>query len=278
MAHHHIVQDKYLAQWRIKNTVNLLHVFIVSENKYNIRNTKSKLFYKKDYNIIYSDKAKSDLPEKISSKIDTLGINVIREIDAKNQKQLSNKQRSALSFYIALQRIRTPKYRIEFNKILDNVIKNNINEDATILKNYNIELNNSGHSKAFLKIDKIAKDFFDSYWTFLVPKRGSFFITSDNPCFICLPNIILFPLRPDLCICIFVDNKNKSTIEHYQNIDKKDVKNINLEILRNSSNCIISLSKEHIENITKNFDYTKHKRYKDVTTNKKDPYTILSLE
>lgn len=123
MQKHHVVQDKYLAQWSIDGTKNHLNLFIISENKCKTGNTKSKLFWRKDFNVLDDEGDKSYLPEQVTSIIDTKGIEAIKRIDTNKRNMLSAEDRSAIAFYVALQYIRVPKHRDETDKFIGATLK-----------------------------------------------------------------------------------------------------------------------------------------------------------
>ena len=131
MTKHHIVQDKYLAQWKKDNTINHLNIYIIPQNKCVDGNTKSKLFWRDDFNILNDDQEKSYLPEDVTSVIDTKGIEAIKKIDYFSQTQLSGEDRSAIAFYVALQYIRTPRHREESNKMMQATIRHYMRKDVS---------------------------------------------------------------------------------------------------------------------------------------------------
>lgn len=118
MSKDHIVQDKYLAQWRIPDTENKLNIFIISEQKHKESNSKWPGFWEKDFNVLEDENGTSHLPEQVTAIIDTKGIEAIRKINAVNQEELSGENRSAIAFYVALQYIRTPRHREETDKFM----------------------------------------------------------------------------------------------------------------------------------------------------------------
>lgn len=131
MARHHIVQDKYLTQWRKNNTGNQLNIYLIPENKYIERGPGWKGFWRENFNIFDENKKSFYLPEKVAAHIDSLGIGVIRKIDCVNKKQLEGFDRCYLSFYIALQYIRTPRFREETNKFMEATIKYFMRHDVS---------------------------------------------------------------------------------------------------------------------------------------------------
>jgi hypothetical protein len=328
---HHVVQEKYLIQWKKSDKENQLHIYSIPENKCKERGPNWKGFWRVDFNIL-DEGEKPYLPEDITSIIDTKGIKSIRKIDLVNQKQLSAMDRSCISFYIALQYIRTPRYREEVNKLIEaytkhfmgkdlshpekvgmskeNILnhqpKNKYEEEALnqikdmtqeeinmqlfdIIKNkkYGVQITNAGHSKGILKVDRLAKKIFEMQWLFLVSPKDNFFITSDNPCFtisdskimnglLSPRSIIIFPLRPDTCI--YISPKLKSKTELYMDLNNNDVKSINELVLNNSYQCVISKDKTQLQDLTKNFNYEKHRKSRDVKVSESGPYTMFNIE
>jgi len=122
MQRHHTVQNKYLAQWKSKIN-NQLNIYLIFKNEYIERGPNWKGFWKKDYNIYDEDKGNFYLPEEVTNKIDTEGLEAIKKVDGNLQKQLDGYDRSALAFYVALQYIRTPKFREETDKFMGENIK-----------------------------------------------------------------------------------------------------------------------------------------------------------
>jgi len=131
MAKHHIVQDKYLTQWRKTDTENQLNIYLIPENKFIERGPNWKGFWRDDFNVFDSDKEKFYLPENVTALIDSRGIEIIRKIDCINQKQLNGEERSCVAFYIALQYIRTPRHREETDKFMEATIKYFMRQDAS---------------------------------------------------------------------------------------------------------------------------------------------------
>lgn len=117
---HHIVQDKYLAQWKKDNTTNRLNIYFISSNKIQTNgNTKTPVFWREDFNILKDENDKSYLPENVTAIIDTKGIGAIKNIDVKNKSTLTGEYRSYISFYVVLQYLRTPRYREETDKMVN---------------------------------------------------------------------------------------------------------------------------------------------------------------
>jgi hypothetical protein len=131
MAKHHIVQDKYLTQWRKSDTENQLNIYSIPDNKYIEKGPRWKGFWRKDFNVLDDDKNKFYLPENVTAIIDTRGIETIRKIDGNKQNQLSGEERSCVAFYVALQYIRTPRYREETDKFMEAAIKYFMKKDIS---------------------------------------------------------------------------------------------------------------------------------------------------
>lgn len=329
---HHTVQSKYLTQWRISDIENQLNIYLIPKNEFLKKGPGWKGFWKKNYNIYDEDKNNFYLPEKITEKIDTPGIEVIKKLNGNLKKQLDGHKRSVLAFYIALQYVRTPRFREETDKFMEESIKFFMRKDISspdkfkitkeeLLKqkpknekekkyikkistiteekinqqsfeflhgdDFKIRLTNTGHSKQILKIKRQANKIFELKWFFLVAPKKISFITSDNPCFtislskICQgllsPNVlIIFPLRPDLCIVIKPTHKSKT--ENYLKIDRKKVRDINKLILKNSYQCLIAKDKNHLENLTKNFNYKSHRKSRDTKVYQKGDYVMFNVE
>jgi len=131
MTKHHIVQDKYLTQWRKTGTEKQLNIYLIPENKFIERGPGWKGFWRSDFNIFDDDKDKFYLPENVTAVIDTRGIETIRNIDCIKQNQLNGEERSYVAFYVALQYIRTPRYREEANKFIEATIKYFMRKDVS---------------------------------------------------------------------------------------------------------------------------------------------------
>lgn len=131
MARHHIVQDKYLTQWRKADTENQLNIFLIPENKYIERGPGWKGFWREDFNVYDDEDGRSYLPEDITAIVDSKGIEAIRRIDAANETQLSGEDRSAIAFYVALQYIRTPRFREEMDKAMHTMIQHFMRQDIS---------------------------------------------------------------------------------------------------------------------------------------------------
>jgi hypothetical protein len=117
---HHTVQKQYLTQW-VSNDLaqNNFWVYSIPENKIIERGPNWKGFKQKDFNVLDKEEGDFYLPEKVSAHIDSLGIQAIRRIDSAAQTQLQGYDRCYLSFYIALQYIRTPRHREELDKLIE---------------------------------------------------------------------------------------------------------------------------------------------------------------
>jgi len=120
---HHIVQDKYLAQWKKDGTPNYLNIYFIPSNKIQIGNTKTPAFWREDFNVLKNEDGKSYLPEDVTAIIDTKGIEAIKNIDVINKTTLTGEYRSYISFYVALQYLRTPRYREETDKMVNEQTK-----------------------------------------------------------------------------------------------------------------------------------------------------------
>jgi hypothetical protein len=332
MARHHIVQDKYLVQWRKSDTENQLNIYVIPTNEFIEKGSGWQGFWKEDFNVLNDEDGKSDVPEKLTAVIDTEGIDAVKSIDVVGKTQLEGLNRCYLSFYISLQYIRTPRYREETDKIIkaeieywmkkdisspekvslskkeilatpsigkhDEEIKkwvSTMSEDeikSKIFEQIQNEdiiagLTKTGHSKGILKVDGLAKELFECQWIFMTAPKGTSYITSDNPCFtisntkimngLLSPNsIVIFPLRPD--VCIFIKPKLKSKTEHYLQLNKKEVKSINKLILENSYQCVVAKEKKHLESVVKGYDHKRHRKSRDAVVREKGYYTIFSIE
>lgn len=138
MAKHHIVQDKYLTQWQKTGTENQLNIYLIPENKFMERGSGWKGFWRDDFNIFDNDKNKFYLPENVTAVIDTRGIETIRNMDCIKQNQLNGEERSCIAFYVALQYIRTPRYREETDKFMEATIKYFMRKDVSSSDKINI--------------------------------------------------------------------------------------------------------------------------------------------
>ncbi|SRR3989338_3159704 len=120
MAKHHIVQGKYLAQWRKSGTENQLNIYVIEENQIIERGPGWKGFWREDYNVLEDEGEKSYLPEDVTAIIDSKGIEAIRKIHTVREEFLSGiDARSCIAFYVALQYTRTPRHREEMNKLIE---------------------------------------------------------------------------------------------------------------------------------------------------------------
>ena len=170
---HHIVQSKYLAQWQNTDSDNQLNIYSIPENKILKRGPAWPGFRRTDYNILDEDDDLYYLPEDVTEKIDTEAINVVRIIDPTSKIILSDYDRSVLSHYIALQYVRTPRYREELNAMVEKVVKQALKENV-LAKNYRFKkedlikfVSNNYQEKEILNIlkemseEEINKQFFD---------------------------------------------------------------------------------------------------------------------
>lgn len=187
MAKHHIVQDKYLTQWRKTGTENQLNIYLIPENKCIERGPGWKGFWRDNFNILDGDKEKFYLPENVTALIDSQGIEVIRKIDCRNQNQLDGMGRSILAFYIALQYIRTPRHREETNKLTEATIKYFMRRDVSSSDKINISKEeflkhqpvNNHEKEALEKISKMSNEEI---------KKQTFEFLHSNDFNICLTN------------------------------------------------------------------------------------------
>lgn len=325
MAKHHTVQKAYLNQW-VDPTTNKFWIYVISENKYIEKNGSWTGFRKNNFNIL-DGLINKNIPEDFTADIDTHGIEVIREI-CKKERQLSDRERFDLACYIALQYIRTPRYREELDSMIDAAAKayekirplkeveitrewlleealkddnkkiiekinelsdEEINSMKIDIKDVKIGLSKSGHSKSMMKnVPKLAKKVFDFKWIFLKSPEKSSFISSDNPCFVIPGNkffsqgigshhaLTIFPLSPELCIC--VDSDIKLKYEIFAILTKEQVRQINKEIVKNSYEGVIARDKTHLESLTKRFDYKNYKKKRAAITYKFNDYIVFNLE
>ena len=149
---HHIVQEKYLRQW-CKNAKDCqLWIYTHSDEKLFQRGPSWKGFWREDFNI-YDEKGEEDayyLPEEVTSHVDNLGLTAIKNINF--GKQLEGLNRCYLSFYAALQYIRTPKYREDTDAMLDAQVKHFWRLDTPSLED--VEMNREDILKEEPKNDK----------------------------------------------------------------------------------------------------------------------------
>ena len=143
-------------------TENQLNIYVISDNEYIEKGPGWKGFWRKDYNISDNDKEGFYSPEKETGLIDERGIDAIKKIDCDSQNQLEGKQRSILAFYVALQYIRTPRFREEKDKFMEAGIKNIIKNELSIHNTLNISKEKlleyqpkNQQEKEFLKITKL---------------------------------------------------------------------------------------------------------------------------
>ena len=132
MAKHHIVQDKYLTQWRKSGTENQLNIYVIEGNQIIERGPGWKGFWRDDFNVLEDDGEKSYLPEEVTAIIDTKGINAIRGINTSAQELTSGiEARSCIAFYVALQYTRTPRHRDETNKLIEATTRHFMRKDLS---------------------------------------------------------------------------------------------------------------------------------------------------
>lgn len=331
---HHIVQEAYLRQWA--NKENQLNIYSIFDKKIIERGSNWKGFWKDDYNILDKEDGSNGydyFPEDLTALIDTKGLKVIKRLKTLNCS-LNGDERSCIAFYLALQYLRSPRRRDEFddltdktfkslykddfvksfeedfdiNKIIDEVkdesFKNKIKtelENKTVdeikketidfIKDdkFSLEINNTGHSKVLIKnLRPISEEIFYFKWDFLIANKDTSFITSDNPCFTISDRSIMsgiladdvktyFPLAPSICLRI-EKGRYKTTKENILKISKKEVKDINLLILRNCYNSIIAKDKSHLENLINGYDFSSHKKSKNIKVYNDREYFLFNLE
>ena len=166
MAKHHIVQDKYLAQWKKDGTKNHLNIFVIPEGRHKESHTKWSGFWRKDFNVLKGEVDTSYVPEDITAVIDTKGLEAIRKIDSIKQTELSGEDRSAISFYTALQYIRTPRHREESNKMIEANIQHFMRKDTHSLEDVRMSKKqilehkptNQQEEKALRQISEMSED------------------------------------------------------------------------------------------------------------------------
>lgn len=170
---HHVVPKSYLKQWQDKN--NQLKLFTHEDGKYFERGADWAGFKKKNYNI-YEDDDFFFIPEKITEDVDTQSIDVIRSLEF--GKELTGYQRSVLAHAVALQYVRTPRFRSETDLMLEEQIKEPFLEsqrkltDKELLDMKKEALNETPKTKQDEKaIEEIKQmsdqEFIDSYREFL---------------------------------------------------------------------------------------------------------------
>lgn len=134
MQRHHTVQKAYLKQWFKSPTENYFCIYIIPKNTYIEKGSPGwSGFFRKDFNIFKNNDPTVDyyLPEKVTERVDDLGINAIRKIDVIQKGQLSGEDRSTISFYLSLQYIRTPRHREELDDFLEKQIKYLMRKDLS---------------------------------------------------------------------------------------------------------------------------------------------------
>lgn len=179
MARHHIVQDKYLTQWKKTDTENQLNIYSIAENKYIERGPSWKGFWRDDFNIL-DDKEQFYLPENVTALIDSKGIEAIRSIDCEEQKQLDGEKRSALSFYIALQYIRTPRHREEMDKSIQSKIRLLMREDVSSPERFRLSKDEILKHQPKNKQEEEALEKFSAMSDEEIKKQAFEFIHSDD--------------------------------------------------------------------------------------------------
>ncbi len=173
------------------------------------------------------------------------------------------------------------------NKSIEEIKKETI--DYIKSERFSLQINNTGHSKMLIKnLQRIPKEIFYFKWDFLTANKDTSFITSDNPCFTVSDRDIMagilsdnvktyFPLTPNICLRI-EKGPYETTKENVLNLSKKEVKAINLLILSNCYNSIIAKDKVHIENIIKGYNFSLHKKSKNIKVYNDGEYFLFNLE
>lgn len=91
------------------------------------------------------------------------------------------------------------------------------------------------------------------------------------------PNVIvLFPLRPDICIAIKPGTKTHR--ERFLKLDEKSVREVNQLVLQNSYQCVVAKDKDRLESLTKNYDYKKHRKSHNVVVRETGNYVMFNVE
>lgn len=180
MQKHHTVQSKYLTQWRMTELENQLNIYLIPENEYIKRGPGWKGFWKKNYNIFDNDQKKFYLPENVAELIDAQGIEVIRNINCDSQGQLDWKNRSILAFYIALQYIRTPRFREETNKFMEENIKFRMRKDISSPDKFKITKEDILKHKPTNKQEKEALEKISAMTEEEINKQSFDFLHSNN--------------------------------------------------------------------------------------------------
>lgn len=325
---HHVVPKSYLNQWR--GSDNQLQLFTHDDEKYFKRGSDWSGFKRTNYNI-YEDEDKFFLPEQITEKVDAQAIEVIRNISF--NRPLSGYERSVIATAVALQYMRTPRFRAESDLMLEAQFKESFiehqkkrtDEDLIRLKqevvsekpktkqdslaieeiakmtdeefiesyrdfingnNSRLGLNTFGHSKFIFKVPEKAEGIFRFLWLLYKAPKKSSFITSDNPCFavpkeesdlgvgLFSPNgLIIFPLRPDLCLIICPGTK--ACDEVYKKLSKSLTKEINQLIVQHSYDVVIGSNSTHLESLLKGYS---HKKTKEVTVKDSGDYRLIALK
>lgn len=156
-------------------------------------------------------------------------------------------------------------------------------------ENFCLEINNAGHSKQLIKLlSNTAKNLFYFKWNFLFSPKESSFFTSDNPCFVksdaksgsgilADSSKSYFPLRPDVCLVI-ESSRQQNNIENIVMLNKKEVREINSLIIESSYNCVVAKEKIHLQSLISRFDFSLHKKSKDILVSRDGDYVRFSLE
>jgi hypothetical protein len=153
--------------------------------------------------------------------------------------------------------------------------------------NSRLGLNTFGHSKFIFKVPEKAEGIFRFLWLVYKAPKDSSFITSDNPCFavpkeesdfgvgLFSPNgLIIFPLRPDLCLIICPGTK--ACDEVYKKLSKSLTKEINQLIVKHSYDVVVGGGNTtHLESLLKNYS---HKKTKEVSVKDSGDYKLIALK
>jgi hypothetical protein len=325
---HHVVPKSYLNQWR--GFDNQLQLFTHDDGRFFKRGSDWTGFKRKNYNI-YQDENNFYLPEQITEKVDAQAIEVIRSISF--NQPLTGYERSVIATAVALQYMRTPRFRAESDLMLEAQFKEpflehqrkRTDEDLIKLKqeivsekpetsrdslaieeiikmtdqefidsyrdfimgdNSRLGLNTFGHSKFIFKVPEKAEGIFRFLWLVYKAPKDSSFITSDNPCFavpkeesdfgvgLFSPNgLIIFPLRPDLCLIICPGTK--ACDEVYKKLSKSLTKEINQLIVKHSYDVVVGGNTTHLESLLKNYS---HKKTKEVSVKDSGDYKLIALK
>jgi hypothetical protein len=323
---HHFIQKAYLKQWSKNSKVQ---VYIFGDDKFEEKGPNERLFWEYNYNFIDGDRIAEDVSGLIENEYISRLDRIIKTLSM--QSELNSEDRSVVAQYVALQYLRTPKYRKEQDIFIDAVVKkfhseylekNGLNftvkealdelkgtkheaeglekygliSDEDFQKemlgffkdkeNYQVNLNNSGHAKGILRASEIGEKLFIKNFVFLLSPKDTDFITSDFPCFILSdtdfmngilsPHVeVIFPLTPKICLKI---NSKKRFGESSGLISKKQVKSINMEIIKNSHKFVISKEKKHLEYLLKNYNKKEHDSVREFQVLEKGDYTMFNMK